>query len=186
MAIMLKSASSAKVHLLMYAPSLTWRMLHFNNLDFYALPTLPTKWVAPEWLKLQLGLFSGRLYFHADEYAHVCDMLNLLEGSNGNLIWKDDDRSDQDSRLSFVRDWLLLRRREQDFTHTPMGMLCQQRSLTPDFFSSSKRNVNTGNTGITEKHNTRATKAIFEESDGDLSMISEGDEEEQDMEIFET
>jgi len=142
-------------------------MLHFDNLDFYGLPKLPINWTAPVWLKLQLGLFSGRLYFSADEYSHVCEHLNLTEGGSGNLIWQTSDAPSLDNRLSFVREWLLLRRREQDFAHTAMGMLCQQRSLSSKFFLLSSRNQYTDDNSTKEIGNANKDKNEYVANDCD-------------------
>jgi len=155
-------------------------MLEFNNLNFYVLPTSPTGWVAPPWLKLQLGVFSGRLYFNIDEYTHVCESLNLVESDGGELTWRDLDEPGQDDRLSFVRDWLLLRRREQDFTHTPMGMLCQQQSLTAEFFGASRKNLLTGN-DINKEHKTDEFKALFGRDDKETSIYSDDNDADGEM-----
>lgn len=60
-------AAKGSVYLLTYASPVTKKMLQFNNLDYYTLPPLPDGWRAPSWLKIEFGIFAGRLYFEFDE-----------------------------------------------------------------------------------------------------------------------
>ncbi|KAI1616493.1 hypothetical protein EDD36DRAFT_415389 [Exophiala viscosa] len=69
------------VHILTYAAPVTPRMLQFNNLDYYAVPTLPVDWSAPLWLRVQLGIFAGRLYFPFEELPYLRIFLGLEEQS---------------------------------------------------------------------------------------------------------
>lgn len=166
----LSSAQHPLVHLLCYAAPVTRRMLHFNNLAFYAIPTLPVDWKAPNWLKIQLGIFAGRLYFDYDEYTDILKFLGLC-GSEGTLedfmaeidamslaeaqdsstgVDTTDDEYGKVVRaegkatakvdphkfvskpLTFLQEWLSVRRRGQDFAHTPMGYICQGKPLNSD------------------------------------------------------
>jgi hypothetical protein len=54
-------------------------MLPFNNLKFFSMPQLPPDWEAPQWLKTELGLLAGRLYFEWDEYEALCQFLGVDE-----------------------------------------------------------------------------------------------------------
>jgi hypothetical protein len=65
------------VHLLAYAAPVTRRMLHFNQLDYHATPPLPTTFEAPAWLRVELGIISGRLYLEWDEYYTLLEYLGL-------------------------------------------------------------------------------------------------------------
>jgi hypothetical protein len=65
------------VHLLAYAAPVTRRMLHFNQLDYHATPPLPTTFEAPAWLRVELGIVSGRLYVEWDEYYTLLEYLGL-------------------------------------------------------------------------------------------------------------
>ena len=65
------------VHLLTYAAPVTQKMLQFNDLDYYTIPRLPEGWVAPMWLKVQIGIFAGRLYFPFHELEHIRKFLGL-------------------------------------------------------------------------------------------------------------
>lgn len=66
----------SEVHLIVYAAPVTRKMLHFNNLTYYAIPPLPASFEAPDWLKIELGIFSGRLYFDWNEYAAILEYVN--------------------------------------------------------------------------------------------------------------
>ncbi|KAK3984329.1 hypothetical protein QBC44DRAFT_388524 [Cladorrhinum sp. PSN332] len=66
-----------QVHLITYASPVTRSMLMFNNLTFFGMPALPKDWAAPQWLKIELGLLAGRLYFEWDEYEALCKFLGF-------------------------------------------------------------------------------------------------------------
>jgi hypothetical protein len=72
------------VHLIVYAAPVTRRMLHFNNLDYYAIPPLPDDFHIPTWFKVELGIFAGRLYFAWDEYQELLAYLGIqvMNGSD--------------------------------------------------------------------------------------------------------
>jgi hypothetical protein len=67
------------VHLIIYAAPVTRRMLHFNQLEYYAMPALATDFEAPVWLRVEMGLFAGRLYLEWDEYYQLLEYLGLDE-----------------------------------------------------------------------------------------------------------
>ncbi|KAF7513900.1 hypothetical protein GJ744_006514 [Endocarpon pusillum] len=161
-------------HLLTYAAPVTRRMLHFNNLTFYAVPSLPTGWKPPTSLTIQLGIFAGRLYFEYDEYSDICNYLNCGEDNSTKVDEPMEDAtppitklheqdvdeardspeeegretatsSGQQARrsitakpLTFLQEWLAMRRKGQDFTHTPMGYVCQGKPLAANhpFFNN--------------------------------------------------
>lgn len=121
-------------------------MLIFNKLAYYAIPSLPEKWKAPQWLTIELGIFAGRLYFDLEEYADLRQYLGLKPLSHGEDMEPSspigDDQMDRAllnvheqgkvftaKPLQFLQDWLAARRRGQDFTHTPMGHVCQDKAL---------------------------------------------------------
>ncbi|KAK4169727.1 hypothetical protein QBC43DRAFT_37606 [Cladorrhinum sp. PSN259] len=80
-----------QVHLITYASPVTRSMLAFNNLTFYSIPALPEGWAAPQWLKIELGLLAGRLYFEWDEYEALCKFLGVDEGMDESLDLVDID-----------------------------------------------------------------------------------------------
>jgi len=67
------------VYLITYAAPVTRRMLHFNQLDYYTIPALASNIEAPVWLRVELGLFAGRLYIEWDEYYKLLEYLGLDE-----------------------------------------------------------------------------------------------------------
>ncbi|KIV78786.1 hypothetical protein PV11_06396 [Exophiala sideris] len=77
-----RKALDKLVHLLTYAAPVTPRMLQFNNLNYYAIPSLPIDWSAPLWLRVQLGIFAGRLYFPFEELPYLRNFLGLEEHSD--------------------------------------------------------------------------------------------------------
>ncbi|KAA6409640.1 MAG: hypothetical protein FRX48_06252 [Lasallia pustulata] len=74
-------AKQPLTHLLMYAASVTRKMLQFNGLDYYAIPNLPSGWEAPMWLMIELGILAGRLYFEFKEYNSLCQYLGSQQAS---------------------------------------------------------------------------------------------------------
>ena len=97
-------------------------LLNFADLKYYAIPSLPDAWIAPNWLKIEVGLFSGRLYFDFAEYEDLCTFLGI---GNERLAAGTTSASFTSKPLTFLQDWLSLRRKGQDFAHTPMGHVCQ-------------------------------------------------------------
>lgn len=154
-------------HLLTYAAPVTRKMLTFNRLDYYAVPSLPKDWNAPKWLMLELGLFAGRLFFEYDEYQELQEYLGLetpgdqtsgtiehgqtekdqegshsINGSDGKLGGAVAQKTSfPKNPLNFLHDWLAIRRKGQDFLHTPMGYLCQGKPLAENhpFFQKHDR-----------------------------------------------
>ncbi|KAL9083912.1 MAG: hypothetical protein Q9165_008319 [Trypethelium subeluteriae] len=163
---LLRSAESLNTHLLTYAAPVTRKMLHFNRLQFFAIPDLPSEWTAPEWLLIELGIFAGRLYFEESEYDGLCRYLGIQHGGNRDGTPSDmavqgpDDREKEvraaeeqhlsitqrerssftAKPLAFLRQWLAVRRKGQEFANTPMGYVCQGKRLTKDhpFFEHAR------------------------------------------------
>ncbi|KAF7931332.1 hypothetical protein BELL_0384g00070 [Botrytis elliptica] len=152
--------------LLTYAAPTTRKMLiNFNDLRYYAIPALSKDWIAPSWLLVQLGIFSGALYFEYSQYEYLRGFLgfgiqktmeelqedcleedgHVIDGKateNGN--GKDQTSVGFTSRpLTFLQEWLSVRRKGQDFSHTPMGYVCQGKVLTEThpFFSKNELNA---------------------------------------------
>lgn len=151
-----------QIFLICYASPVTKRMLVFNDLTFYSMPPLPANWKAPMWLKVELGILAGRLYFEWDEYRELCDFLAIGTGDEA-MLYEEDELGDEGGAfldapamaaapelrkgqpatasfskrpLTFIQDWLAVRRHGQDFVHTPMGFLTQSKPLheTHPFF----------------------------------------------------
>lgn len=148
-------------HLLTYAAPVTRKMLHFNNLGYYAIPAMPAGWEPPAWLTIELGIIAGRLYFAFEEYSDLRKYLGFrekvakpkekLDDSVHSAELQEMDRGADETAdeeeimastreglsftpkpLAFIQDWLAVRRKGQDFKHTPMGYLCQDKQLTAD------------------------------------------------------
>lgn len=184
---LLRETSDNGVYLITYSAPLTRAMIHFNDFSYYSIPPLPTAWKAPDWLKMELGILAGRVYFEFDEYSNICDFLEdgsdkkrtrsvsdtLEDGSLGfdECMTDEDDEQDIEpgqivendktaadsakNPMLFLQEWLALRRRGQDFTHTPMGYICQGKVLDADhpFFSKRERCVaNVGVSDVTKAH----------------------------------
>ncbi|KAF2683160.1 hypothetical protein K458DRAFT_305959 [Lentithecium fluviatile CBS 122367] len=130
---MLRGKTGGGTHLIVYSAPVTRRMLHFNSLDYHATPTLPSDFTIPEWFKIELGIFSGRLYFGWDEYEELCAYLGVKQA-----VASDED-FDANSRevfaknpLTFLHEWLAVLRKGQDFEHTPMGFVTTGKPLHAD------------------------------------------------------
>ncbi|KAI8676385.1 hypothetical protein NCS56_00526100 [Fusarium sp. Ph1] len=178
-------------HLLIYAAPITRKMLHFNHLKFYSIPPLPSDWSAPTWLQVELGLYSGRLYFEWGEYEQMCLLLGiqegpgLVEGSSLDMmvdgaadetlahdgvqaqvqgeaqVHKDPTSEDNklaQNPLTFLQEWLALRRRGQDFAHSPMGFVSQGKWLREDhvFFNQVEQ--------VAEGQNEALVQPVMRES----------------------
>ncbi|XXH01214.1 hypothetical protein Hte_007568 [Hypoxylon texense] len=164
---------ASPTHLLTYAAPVTRRMMHFNTLNFYSLPSLPEDWQPSKWLVTELGYFAGRLYFDWSEYDSICTMLGIDASTPGvdeldisetdatdpsdvgpsTKASRDPNGSSRTSNVSerklngltpkpytFTQDYLAVRRRGQDFTHTPMGFLCSGKPLNQEnpFFRAAE------------------------------------------------
>jgi hypothetical protein len=155
-------AKSSPTYLLRYAAPVTRKMLHFNNLKYFSVPALPKDCEAPLWLRVELGIFAGRLYFAYSEYSCLLQYLGMkvyanLEGEGTGALGTQNDgvhdtikeapkrQKPEGSKgisrkpLSFLQEWLAICRKGQDFVHTPMGFVCQGKPLLEShpFFARS-------------------------------------------------
>ncbi|TKA72247.1 hypothetical protein B0A49_06074 [Cryomyces minteri] len=124
---LIQDSKRLPTHLLTYAAPVTRKMLHFNDLSYYAIPALPTVWKPPGWLSIELGIFAGRLYFEFEEYGGICKFLGV-EVDDTRLPNKADDAETLGELLcpADVADDTT----DEDLTHTPMGYVCQGKLLT--------------------------------------------------------
>ncbi|KAF7596480.1 hypothetical protein BBP40_001352 [Aspergillus hancockii] len=141
----LRTIPSSSVHLILYAAAFTKKMLHFDKLNYYTLPILPEGWAPPPWLPFELGILAGRLYFEFTDYDYLSERLQLNLDDKAPTAPPAQDsetvpKTTQSANLSFLREWLTLRRQGQDISHTPMGYVCQGWRLRNDhpFFLSRK------------------------------------------------
>jgi hypothetical protein len=179
-----------KVHLITYSTPVTKRMMAFNNLTYFSMPRLPEGWAAPPWLKTELGLLAGRLYFEWNEHDALCKFLGVQEDEKSPddpmaLDSSDDEEEEDDALasggeddvdnqeggdkeetatitaapkkrqtvttsfsprpLTFLQQWLAVRRHGQDFVHTPMGFLTQGKALQASHpFFGDGQGISTG------------------------------------------
>ena len=117
------------VHLITYMAPLMRDMRQFDSLSFYALPPLPADHQVPGWLSMELGAFAGRTF------ADFSDCLALQKSMEDN---HDDGTACMGgfspSPFAFLYEWLALRRKGQDITHTPVGYVCRGRPLSRDHY----------------------------------------------------
>jgi hypothetical protein len=90
---------------------------------YYSVPTLPDGHVIPHWLTAELGIFAGRLYMRFDECAPLVEYIKNNDSNAKGLHGLGTDT------ISFLLEWLSLRRKGQDIMHTPIGYVCQGRQL---------------------------------------------------------
>jgi hypothetical protein len=146
-------------------------MLHFNNLDYCAVPALPQDFKAPTWLKVELGVIAGRLYFDFEEYTTIKTFLGIADSDDNND--EDDVNSDnmalngsasklseanaQNAErkkirnnlftcrpISFMVELLAALRKECDIAATPMAYVLSGKPLTanhPFFVARKVENV---------------------------------------------
>jgi hypothetical protein len=142
---------SPPAHLLTYSAPITRKMLHFNDLQYYAVPSLPPDWKAPLWLLSELGIYSGRLYFEYTEHSTLLGYLTVQEETDKIGETENDNLNVSSSSstsevivelttekkakaftrrpLIFLQEWLAVRRKDHDFSNTPMGFICQGKQL---------------------------------------------------------
>ena len=162
----LRKFKHPNANLINYAAPVTRKMSYFNDLKYYAIPSLSKHWKPPTWLTVELGILAGRTYFEFHEYEDLRRYLSIKEdgeakvpdakvnaASNSSTSQKvngamNGNHVDQKVTiftarpLTFLQEWLALRRRGHDFSHTPMGYVCQNKRLTADypFFAKSETN----------------------------------------------
>ncbi|KAE8135379.1 hypothetical protein BDV38DRAFT_285012 [Aspergillus pseudotamarii] len=143
----IRTMQSSTVHLILYAAPFTKRMLHFDTLKYYALPSLPKGWSSPPWLPFELGILAGRLYFKFSDYKFLLQQLRVDPEkpiAHVELVAPSSAAASDNffvrSQLNFLQDWLTLHRQGQEISHTPMGYVCQGTRLRRDhpFFLDSK------------------------------------------------
>ncbi|KAK7613359.1 hypothetical protein JOL62DRAFT_596589 [Phyllosticta paracitricarpa] len=159
-----RKEKNSNTNLLTYASPITKKMLQFNRLRYYGIPELPVTWNAPQWMTIELGLLAGRVFFEYEEYDSLAKYFGIpiklkerehseSHEAKANQQEHDDHlhhetkiaracfrvRDSTTKTLEFLREWLAVRRKGQDFTNTPMGAVCQGKLLRADhpFFSQA-------------------------------------------------
>ena len=132
---MLRDSRDPRTYLLIYSAPVTSTMLCFDDLTFASIPSLPPTWSAPQWLRRDLGIFAGKLYFQYQDYNDLCRFLGLTHDFGGDAAADSQTVSAiaagklTEKPQQFLQQWLSLRRKGQDFTHTPMGFVIQGKPL---------------------------------------------------------
>ncbi|KAF3157660.1 hypothetical protein TWF569_000225 [Orbilia oligospora] len=134
------------VHLITYAAPVTRKMINFDTLRFLAIPPLPEQWNPPAELSVELGIVAGRLYFPFEHFSYLKDYFDLTDDDVETNAMADAPKNSRfiEKPLSFLQEWLTLRRKGQDFLHTPMGYICQGKTLLkshPFFMNGSSEEV---------------------------------------------
>ncbi|KAH6355539.1 hypothetical protein HBI34_227520 [Parastagonospora nodorum] len=111
-----------KVHLLAYSAPVTKKMLRFSSLRYYSFPPLRSDHIIPQSIIIELGIFAGRLYM---EYEECAPLAKYIDDAS---IHRRSDATKTET-ISFILEWLSLRRKGQDVMHTPLGYVCQGRPL---------------------------------------------------------
>jgi hypothetical protein len=144
-------------HLIVYSAPVTRRMLHFNGLTYHATPALPRNFKIPGWVKIELGIFAGRLYFSWEEYEELAAYLGVqtsTDTSKGLELVKREAFVKKPltfrkylrtfnlhftNKTILVHEWLAVLRKGADFEHTPMGFITTGKPLSADhpFFLES-------------------------------------------------
>ena len=148
----LRHVKAPKTHLIVYAAPVTRKMLQFDDFNYLSVPDLPSDWTAPRWLRRDVGIFAGKLYFRFDDYHDLCQFLGVrpkIAGSSHGLPNASLDGASMDGArvdgpgdaeergklgdrpLEFLQQWIGVRRKGQDFAHTPMGFVVQSKELNP-------------------------------------------------------
>ncbi|OCK76192.1 hypothetical protein K432DRAFT_428888 [Lepidopterella palustris CBS 459.81] len=164
----IRANRQTKVHLITYAAPVTKNMLHFNGLLYYVLPRLPVSYTVPDWLSVELGIFAGRLYINFPECAPVAKYLQIADETGAEAPQNNSDKVGVFTKdpVSFLLDWLTLRRMGQDILHTPMGYVCQGRLLhkSHPFFVPRRADA----VGVVPPVGGRRTGVGAEDGDTDL------------------
>ncbi|KAK4064684.1 hypothetical protein Trihar35433_8201 [Trichoderma harzianum] len=70
-----RARDEAKIHLIAYTAPIARAMIPFNQLRYYSLPLIPLNATFPAWLKIELGILSGRLYTNYEEWKLMDDYI---------------------------------------------------------------------------------------------------------------
>lgn len=133
-------------------------MVQFSGLRYHAVPAFEGEHTIPQSLTIELGIFAGQLYMKYEECVSLVNYIN--DGSiNG--------RSDATTNriVSFILEWVSLRRRGQDITHTPLGYVCQGCPLGVEhaFFVTSRA----VDIGVVDSYHTSGAVTELQEDEDD-------------------
>jgi hypothetical protein len=136
-----------KVRLHVYAPRVTFSMRSFSDLTFHTIPDPPTAWSAPVHTRIQLNLFSGRLYFDSrEEYERVCALLALSMAHPGAKYCEIDGfvpprhrtgpiSPFATSKMDILKVLISLRRKGMGYNRTHLGQVLNASPLSEETLS---------------------------------------------------
>jgi len=117
----------AQVHLITYVLPLSRDMSKFDGV-LHSIPPLPApaghdqqQQVCGRRLRTELDIFAGRLYAGFDECAAL---KTYMESPDAAAL--------SANPAGFLLEWLALRRKGQDISHTPVAYVCQGWPLRQD------------------------------------------------------
>jgi hypothetical protein len=82
--VLWKYKRNTLVHLIVYSAPVTRRMLQFDELKYYAIPSLPEDFKVSTSFKVDLCILAGRLHFGWDEYETLMGYLGTAAADNLN------------------------------------------------------------------------------------------------------
>lgn len=142
----------AKVWLLSYSAPVTRFMAKFSTLQYLTIPAMRKEMKIPCWLRIEVGVLAGRLYFDWEEYRSLLAWLGLLKEPHSELTHglKLGIRHPR----KFLSEWLTHCRQTHDITNTPMGYICQRQELkmSHSFFDvATVRDMESGHISTSER-----------------------------------
>ncbi|KAL8657317.1 MAG: hypothetical protein Q9226_002033 [Calogaya cf. arnoldii] len=116
-------APSSRVTLISYEPRVTRSMPSLDSSPIKCLPGAQEAWdTVPQILRQELHLFAGQLYFTTfEEYQLLVEALEAKDSIS----------------LSFLREWIGIRRKGQNYLQTHVGQVISGRVLHKDMFETS-------------------------------------------------
>lgn len=148
-------------------------MSEFSSLQFFTFPNFDGTF--PSWLRIELGILAGRLYFEFDDYEEIVRYLQPRDEQfeNHNEAFADD-------AIGFLDAWFAATRKTQDFEHTPMGYICQGRPLREDHpFFATDNNMQM----VIESSSQLSLQPSFAEDKDDESASTDGSESDVDVDV---
>ncbi|PQE15352.1 p-loop containing nucleoside triphosphate hydrolase protein [Rutstroemia sp. NJR-2017a WRK4] len=159
---------SHRAHPITYTAPVTKNILHFDRLLYYALPSLSVGYTVPDWLSIELGISSGRLYFNFAEFVPLMKYLHFTNKTDagspqGNSIYIGILTKNP---INFLLDWLSLRCKGQSIIHTPIGYIYQEQPLYKDHLFFITRGEDAEKT-VSSSMGRRIDGIVNDESDGE-------------------
>lgn len=115
---------SSEVILHSYEPRVTKSMSAVDSASVEARSLSVERWLEVDpWPRLELHVFAGQLYLDTyDQYRQLCEMLGFAPSSMPTIP------------LSFVKEWIGIRRRGQNYLQSHVGQIVSGRVLKEDVF----------------------------------------------------